>query len=103
MVELFPIFYTSNQNLTFRKIGNSSTISLTVELFPIYAFELFSIYAIRTIFASPNNHCVYVFNQEGEQIHKFGNEGQGRAANGSDGSLLSDGSMGHDPPVRICI
>ena len=74
MVELFPIFYTSNQNLTFRKIGNSSTISLTV--------ELFSIYAIRTIYASPNNHCVYVFNQEGEQIHKFGNEDQGRAANG---------------------
>ena len=23
------------------------------------------------------NHCVYVFNQEGEQIHKFGKEGQG--------------------------
>ena len=22
------------------------------------------------------NHCVYVFNQEGEQIHKFGREGQ---------------------------
>ena len=24
-----------------------------------------------------NNHCVYVFNQEGKQIHKFGKEGQG--------------------------
>ena len=24
-----------------------------------------------------NNHCVYVFSQEGEQIHKFGNQGQG--------------------------
>ena len=23
------------------------------------------------------NHCVYVFNQDGEQIHKFGKEGQG--------------------------
>ena len=23
-----------------------------------------------------SNHCVYVFNQEGEQIHKFGKEGQ---------------------------
>ena len=23
------------------------------------------------------NHCVYVFNQEGEQIHKFGKKGQG--------------------------
>ena len=23
------------------------------------------------------NHCVYIFNQEGEQIHKFGKEGQG--------------------------
>ena len=29
------------------KKGNSSTISLTVELFPIYAFELFPICAIR--------------------------------------------------------
>ena len=24
-----------------------------------------------------SNHCVYVFNQEGERIHKFGKEGQG--------------------------
>ncbi|KAI6649582.1 Tripartite motif-containing protein 2 isoform X3 [Oopsacas minuta] len=24
-----------------------------------------------------SNHCVYVFNQEGEQIHKFGKKGQG--------------------------
>ena len=24
-----------------------------------------------------SNHCVYVFNQDGEQIHKFGKEGQG--------------------------
>ena len=24
-----------------------------------------------------SNHCVYVFNQAGEQIHKFGNKGQG--------------------------
>ena len=24
-----------------------------------------------------SNHCVYVFNQEGEQIHKFGKQGQG--------------------------
>ena len=24
-----------------------------------------------------SNHCVYVFNQEGEQIHKFGEERQG--------------------------
>ena len=34
-------------------MGNSSTVSLTVELFPIYAFELFPIYAIRTIYAFP--------------------------------------------------
>ena len=53
MVELFPDFCTFNQILTFRKIGNSSTISLTVELFPTYAFELFPIYAIRTIYAFP--------------------------------------------------
>ena len=31
------------------KKGNSSTISLTVELFPIYAFELISHLCIRTI------------------------------------------------------
>ncbi|KAI6649917.1 PEP-CTERM domain protein [Oopsacas minuta] len=29
------------------------------------------------IMSDYSNHCVYVFNQEGEQIHKFGNEGQG--------------------------
>ena len=28
------------------------------------------------IMSDCNNHCVCVFNQEGEQIHKFGNEGQ---------------------------
>ena len=36
------------------KKGNSSTISLTVELFPIYAFELFPICAIRTIYTIPH-------------------------------------------------
>ena len=29
------------------------------------------------IMSDCSNHCVYVFNQEGEQIHKFGKEGQG--------------------------
>ena len=29
------------------------------------------------IMSDCNNHCVYVFNQEGEQIHKFGKRGQG--------------------------
>ena len=29
------------------------------------------------IMSDTRNHCVYVFNQEGEQIHKFGKEGQG--------------------------
>ena len=29
------------------------------------------------IMSDCRNHCVYVFNQEGEQIHKFGKEGQG--------------------------
>ena len=37
------------------KKGNSSTISLTVELFPIYAFELFPICAIRTIYTIPRD------------------------------------------------
>ena len=29
------------------------------------------------VMSDHRNHCVYVFNQEGEQIHKFGKEGQG--------------------------
>ena len=29
------------------------------------------------IMTDRDNHCVYVFNQEGEQIHKFGKKGQG--------------------------
>ena len=29
------------------------------------------------IMSDYRNHCVYVFNQKGEQIHKFGKEGQG--------------------------
>ena len=29
------------------------------------------------IMSDCNNHCVCVFNQEGEQIHKFGKKGQG--------------------------
>ncbi|KAI6658872.1 Serine/threonine-protein kinase PknD [Oopsacas minuta] len=29
------------------------------------------------IMSDNNNHCVYMFNEEGEQIHKFGKEGQG--------------------------
>ena len=29
------------------------------------------------IMSDYDNHCVYVFSQEGEQIHKFGKQGQG--------------------------
>ena len=29
------------------------------------------------IMSNSNNHCVYVFNQEGERIHRFGKKGQG--------------------------
>ena len=29
------------------------------------------------IMSDYRNHCVYIFNQEGEQIHKFGKQGQG--------------------------
>ncbi|KAI6660195.1 Progesterone-induced-blocking factor 1 [Oopsacas minuta] len=29
------------------------------------------------IMSDYSNHCVYIFNQEGEQIHKFGKEGEG--------------------------
>ena len=41
------------------KRGNSSTISLTVELFPIYAFELFPICAIRTIYTIPTKLPIF--------------------------------------------
>ena len=40
-----------------------------------YCFDIDREYNI--IMSDCNNHCVYVFNQEGEQIHKFGKEGQG--------------------------
>ena len=31
----------------------------------------------RVMMSDCGNHCVYVFNKEGEQIHKFGKQGQG--------------------------
>ena len=40
-----------------------------------YCFDIDREYNI--IMSDYWNHCVYVFNQEGEQIHKFGKEGQG--------------------------
>ena len=41
---------------------------------PLY-FDLDKKYNI--IMSDYSKHCVYVFNQDGEQIHKFGKEGQG--------------------------
>ncbi|KAI6654996.1 Tripartite motif-containing protein 3-like [Oopsacas minuta] len=40
-----------------------------------WCFDIDRDYSI--IMSDYNNHCVYVFNQEGEQIHKFGKQGQG--------------------------
>ena len=40
-----------------------------------YCFDIDREYNI--ILSDYWNHCVYVFNHEGEQIHKFGKEGQG--------------------------
>ncbi|KAI6660200.1 E3 ubiquitin-protein ligase TRIM71-like [Oopsacas minuta] len=40
-----------------------------------YCFDIDRDYNI--IMSDYYNHCVYIFNQEGEQIHKFGKEGQG--------------------------
>ena len=40
-----------------------------------YCFDIDREYNI--IMSDYTNHCVYVFNQEGEQIHKFGKEGHG--------------------------
>ena len=40
-----------------------------------YCFDIDREYNI--IMCDYSNHCVFVFNQEGEQIHKFGKRGQG--------------------------
>ena len=40
-----------------------------------YSFDIDREYNI--IMSDLSNHCVYVFNKEGEQIHKFGKQGQG--------------------------
>ncbi|KAI6648943.1 E3 ubiquitin-protein ligase TRIM71-like [Oopsacas minuta] len=40
-----------------------------------YCFDIDRDYNI--ILSDFANHCVYIFNQEGEQIHKFGKKGQG--------------------------
>ena len=40
-----------------------------------YSFDIDRDYNI--IMSDYSNHCVYVFNKEGEQIHKFGKQGQG--------------------------
>ena len=40
-----------------------------------YCFDIDREYNI--IISDYSNHCVYVFNQEGEQIHRIGKEGQG--------------------------
>ena len=40
-----------------------------------FSFDIDREYNI--IMSDYSNHCVYVFNQAGEQIHKFGNKGQG--------------------------
>ena len=40
-----------------------------------YSFDIDRDYNI--MMSDFSNHCVYVFNKEGEQIHKFGNQGQG--------------------------
>ena len=37
-------------------------------------FDIDKVYNI--VMSDLDNHCVYVFNQEGEQIHKFGKKGQ---------------------------
>ena len=38
-------------------------------------FDIDKVYNI--VMSDLNNHCVYIFNQKGEQIHKFGKKGQG--------------------------
>ena len=40
-----------------------------------YSFDIDREYNI--IMSDHSNHCVYVFDKEGEQIHKFGKQGQG--------------------------
>ena len=63
--------FNSNQVLTNRLITRGDGKQTD---FPCY-FDIDREYNI--IMSDYYNHCVYVFNQEGEQIHKFGKEGQG--------------------------
>ena len=62
--------FSSDHVLTNRLItrGNAKQTN-----FPV-CFDIDKEYNI--IMSDYNNHCVYVFSQEGEQIHKFGKEGQ---------------------------
>ena len=63
--------FNSDHVLTNRLI----TIGLGKQTHDPYRFDIDREYNI--IVSDYFNHCVYVFNQEGEQVHKFGKEGQG--------------------------
>ena len=71
--EIDPCMFVFNSDhvltnrLITRGVGKQSNDS--------YCFDIDREYNI--IMSDYTNHCVYVFNQEGEQIHKFGKEGQG--------------------------
>ena len=56
---------------TYRLITRGAVIQMNNP----FCFDIDREYNI--IVSDYSNHCVYVFNQKGEQIHKFGKEGQG--------------------------
>ena len=66
-VFVFNSDYVLTNRLITRGVGKQTHNS--------YCFDIDREYNI--IMSDYMNHCVYVFNQEGEQIHKFGKEGQG--------------------------
>ncbi|KAI6647910.1 Cell surface protein [Oopsacas minuta] len=63
--------FNSNHKLMNRLITHGSDKQVVCS----YSFDIDREYNI--IMSDYTNHCVYVFNQEGEQIHKFGKNGQG--------------------------
>ena len=64
---VFDTDHVLTNRLITRDVGKQTNNSLCFDIDREY----------NIIMSDYSNHCVYVFNQEGEQVHKFGKEGQG--------------------------
>ena len=66
------MFIFNSEHLLINRIITRGRGKLTSNPF---SFDIDRDYNI--IMSDYNNHCVYVFNRKGEQIHKLGKQGQG--------------------------